>query len=139
MIETTLGKLANANEIISKLAECKEASYKEKLFLIKLIKAVSDDTLFFNKSKNDIIVEFGTKLDDNGNYSLNFNELDNDKKNEYLTKMNDLFVVPVKVALDKLKYDENSKLPLSVNDLLLLDDFIEIVDENGKENEDVND
>lgn len=123
-----LGKLVQVERVIQSLSHEKMGvglSYK----LMKLLKSMNDDKEFYFNEVDKIIDKYALRnesgeiiKDQDGNVPF-----DTTKKDELEAESLQLNQTEVEIPNIKLKLEELQDLKLSVNDMMVLDDFIEEV------------
>lgn len=111
------------------LQECidKKMPVKTSYKIMKIIKAIEEEEVFFANKMQEIINEYGEK-DENGNYiqtGENSIKIKDGKIEECNAKINELNSIEIKIPDYKISLDELELIELSPKELYLLDSIIE--------------
>lgn len=116
--------LVKANKVISSFADEKiniNLSYK----FMKFLKLTNDSVEFYNSKIKEIINKYARKNDKDENIIINGDiMLDSTKKNEIEKDLNELNQIEINDINVKFTLKELQGLTISVNDLVVLDEFI---------------
>lgn len=111
------------------LQECidKKMPVKTSYKIMKIIKAIEEEEVFFASKMQEIINEYGEK-DENGNYiqtGENSIKIKDGKIEECNAKINELNSIEIKIPDYKISLEELELIELSPKELYLLDSIIE--------------
>lgn len=111
------------------LQECidKKMPVKTSYKIMKIIKAIEEEEVFFASKMQEIINEYGEK-DENGNYiqtGENSIKIKDGKIEECNAKINELNSIEIKIPDYKISLEELELIKLSPKELYLLDSIIE--------------
>ena len=120
-MKVTLGQILTAKPGLEKLLEAKIVNIKTAYSAMQLAKHAGTHIEDFNKKKNDLITELGTKGEDG---SVSIKPTDEAFKT-FVEKMNDLATVEVELPWNALKLESLDGSGLTAGDLLVLGPFVE--------------
>lgn len=119
---TTIEKIVNAKDALLKLSQ-KPLPVKESYGVAKLIRAVDPELAIYNSERMRLFKKYGTPTEDGKRYRVNAGNEKEFKKEyaELLSQEVELEVKPVRLTSD---------LCLTAQELLALDGFIEVTDDD---------
>lgn len=120
MINTTIKTLFGAMGILRKLSN-KELPVKVSYSLAKVIKAASAELATYDGQRIKLCEQYGKLNEDGSEY-----EIDEARRSEFEAKADELINLAVEIDVKPVKLPDDVKL--KAQEILLIEDFIEVVD-----------